>query len=61
MYDLGATTDEVAAAIDRHLRIVLISNTEAYRLDHQLGLKTSMPLGWVFGKDDPMARLMLQA
>jgi hypothetical protein len=57
MFTYGASIEEVASAIDRHLRIVLISSDEAHRLDHQLGLKTSMPPGWKFGKDDPMARL----
>jgi hypothetical protein len=57
MYSKGATVDEVARAIDKHLRIVLISTDEAHRLDHELGLKTLMPSGWVFGKDEPMARI----
>jgi hypothetical protein len=57
MYESGASIEEVAAAIDKHLRIVLITKDEARYLDHQLGLKASMPPGWVFGRDDPMARL----
>lgn len=58
MYERGATIEEVASTLDKYLRIVLITNEEAHRLDVELGLKTTMPNGWVFGDGDALARLI---
>lgn len=43
----------------RHLRVVMISKAERYRIDFELGLKVRMPDGWSFEDDgaDPFARL----
>lgn len=57
MYSNGASIAEVQQAIVRHLGIVRISRTQAYHLDHELHLKTTMPEGWRFGIDDPMERI----
>lgn len=58
MYKNGASISQVAEMIDKYLRIALITTEEAARLDSDLGLKTSMPNGWVFGEGDPLARLV---
>jgi len=57
MYSNGASIAEVQQAIVRHLGIVRISSAQAFHLDHELHLKTTMPPGWRFGVDDPMARI----
>lgn len=50
------SAEDIAAMIERHLAIVLITPDEAYKLDCELGLRTEMPQGWQFG-DDVYARL----
>jgi hypothetical protein len=57
MFRNGASISAVRDAIIAHLGIVKISPTEAHHLDHVLGWKTTMPPGWRFGIDDPMARI----
>lgn len=57
MYEQGYTIDQVAEAIERHVVIVKITFEERKYLDKSLGLKTTMPLGWKFNKDDIFARL----
>lgn len=57
MYENGASVAQVQQAIVKHLGIVRISRAQAYYLDHELHLKTTMPDGWRFGVDDPMARI----
>ena len=47
---------EIAQMIATNLAIVRIHKDEAYKLDVELGLRTSMPSGWNFG-DDVFARL----
>jgi hypothetical protein len=47
---------EVAQMIKNNLAIVLITNEEAFYLDNDLDLQTTMPEGWKFG-DDVFARL----
>lgn len=59
MYERGATIEDVASTLDKYLRIVLITNEEAHRLDVELGLKTTMPKGWDFGDGDALARLIV--
>lgn len=59
MYDRRASVDKVAQMIAENLIIVLIRPEEAKRLDRELGLKTTMPEGWVLGEGDPLARLEL--
>jgi hypothetical protein len=51
----GASDEDVAAFIESHLRIVLVTREEADHLDRVLGLRTRMPAGWTVG-DDVMAR-----
>jgi hypothetical protein len=55
MFGEGKSDVEVAAFIERHLKIVLITNEEAQHLDGKLGLRTKMPPEWSVG-DDVMAR-----
>ncbi len=55
LFDQGKSVEDVAAYIETHLKIVIISREERARLDFQLGLKSTMPTGWEDG--DIMARL----
>ena len=55
MFDRGATVEEVRDQLMDHLWIVRISPEEAEILNRTH--KTTMPDGWVFGQDDPLARL----
>jgi len=57
LFDAGYSVEGVTHEIMKHLRIVRIHSDEAKYIDHELGLKTRMPDGWTFGKDDPLARL----
>lgn len=57
MFERGATKDEVVQMLDKHLRIAIITPEEAHYMDHTLGLKATMPKGWIFGEDDPLERL----
>ena len=57
MLNAGASIDELQRAIVAHLGIVEITRQEAHHLDHELKLKTRMPVGWRFGIDDPFARI----
>jgi hypothetical protein len=56
MFKENHTVDQVADMIKQHLFILRISDEEAYQLDVQLGLKTTMPNDWQFG-GDPFARI----
>lgn len=55
LFDDGKSIEDVAAYIEAHLKIVVISREERDRLDFKLGLKSTMPIGWEDG--DIMARL----
>ena len=55
MYRSGATVENVAEILMRYLWIALITPEEAKELNKKY--KTTMPQGWVLGKDDPLARL----
>lgn len=57
MYWNGKTEKEVSEMLGRFLRIAHITPAEARRLDHELGLKTKMPVGWDFVTGSVMARL----
>ena len=57
MYSTGATVEAVSKILMRYLWIAKITPEEADRINHQLGYKTTMPPGWVLGKDDALARL----
>lgn len=57
MFAEEASIEEVAAVIKRHLKIVLISKEEQEYLDHELGLKQTMPSGWSFKDGNPFHRL----
>lgn len=52
----GNSDDDIAAFIQDHVRIVVISNEERILLDRHLGLRQRMPDGWRPG-DDIYARL----
>jgi len=52
----GEPAAVVAAMISANMMIVQISNAEAVLIDEQLGLRTTMPVGWTWG-DSPLARL----
>jgi hypothetical protein len=56
MYSVGKTIPEVAEMIKRNLKIAIISKKEQELLDYELGLKTTMPLGFEDGHD-PLSRL----
>lgn len=49
----GATNEEVAAFIRKHLKIVRISKEEQRRLDKSVhfNLRQKMPIGWGIGDD----------
>jgi hypothetical protein len=51
MFKLGNTVEQVAEMIKSNLFILRISDEEAYKLDIELGLRTTMPEGWDFGHD----------
>jgi hypothetical protein len=57
MLEAGATIIDLQHAIIAHLSIVEITREEAQFLDFELKLKTSMPRGWRFGVDSPLARI----
>ncbi|MDP3906157.1 hypothetical protein [Novosphingobium sp.] len=59
MFACGAELRAVSMLLRRHLRVVMISKAERYRIDFELGLKVRMPDGWSFEDDgaDPFARL----
>ncbi len=57
MYHQGKTTEEVAAMLERFLRVAHISPEEAKRLDHELKLKVTMPADWNFENGSVSRRL----
>lgn len=61
MFAAGATTEDVADFLSRHLRVVLISKEERALLDSSAGLnlRQRMPEGWDFSEGDAFARLRL--
>lgn len=59
MYRDNKTIDDVARMIERNLAIILISTEERKKIDHELGLKTTMPKDWCFFSGDPFARIIL--
>jgi hypothetical protein len=56
MYNDGNTIFEVAGMIKRNLKLAIISREEQDLLDNKLGLRTTMPEGFVDG-NDPLTRL----
>lgn len=56
MFKQNCTVDQVANMIKDNLFILRISDEEAYHLDIELGLRTTMPEGWDFGQD-PLSRI----
>jgi len=50
MFNNGATSQQVADMIKSNLFILKISDEEAYKLDIEMGLRTTMPEGWEFGQ-----------
>lgn len=44
--DINETEKDVAEMLERFLAIAHIHPDEAHHLDHELGLKTTMPKGW---------------
>ena len=58
LFSEGKSIEEVAAVIEKYLKVVHITKKEQHRLDVEQGLKTRMPEGWSFeNEDDPYARL----
>lgn len=57
MYQRGATIEDVAELLKKHLKVVLIAKEEQKHLDHVLGLKQCMPDGWSITTGSPFARL----
>lgn len=51
MFKVNATIEEVANMFANNNFILKISDDEAYKLDVELGLRTTMPEGWDFGQD----------
>jgi hypothetical protein len=58
LYDERHSVETVTQAIMKHLSIVLISPKEQEHIDFTLKLKNKMPKGWIFGKDEILARLI---
>lgn len=57
LFNKGKPVEDVAAYIDAHLKIVIVTKEERRKLDSKkLGLKNKMPPGWKDG-DDIMDRL----
>lgn len=48
MFNNGHSITDVAAMIEKYLKVVLISKEEKNLLDHELRLKVTMPEGWFF-------------
>jgi hypothetical protein len=57
MFFAGKGPEDVAAMLERTLKIAMITREEAYKLDHGLKLKTRMPEGWCFDTGPVTARL----
>lgn len=57
MLNSGATVADLQRAIVQNLGILEITPEEARHLDFDLRMKTTMPVGWRFGIDDPFARI----
>ena len=49
--------EEIAKLLQKHWKIVTISEDEAKRLDFKLGLRSKMPEGWQFETGDTFERL----
>lgn len=58
MYWEGKSEKEVAEMLERFLCIAYITPDEAHKLDHQIGLKTTMPADWNWENGSVMARLI---
>ena len=52
----NASIKSVAKLIKKYLKIVYISEENAFKLDYEFNLKTRMPKDWSWG-DDIFARL----
>jgi hypothetical protein len=55
--DVSSAERTVADMLEKYLRIAYIAPFEARRLDHELGLKTTMPKRWGFETGSVFARL----
>jgi len=55
----GVSDELIASLLEKHWKLALISKEEQRRLDCELGLKSTMPLGWRFEDGDTFARLKL--
>lgn len=58
MFNDGKSSEEVAKMLRSNCFIQHITEEQARKLNVDLGLKTEMPMGWVWG-DDPLARVKL--
>jgi hypothetical protein len=56
MLQNGHSVEDVAQMFKRNIKVVLISDEEQDLLDNKLGLRTTMPEGFVDG-NDPLTRL----
>lgn len=59
MFTEGASIEDVAAMLERLLAIVHITKEEQALMDHQLGLKMTMPEDWCPKTGDVNARLTM--
>lgn len=57
MFRAGKMPEDVAAMLQRFLRIVHITREEADRLNYDVGLKNKMPDGWDWDSGDVKERL----
>lgn len=57
MFFAGKGPEDVAAMLERTLKVAMITSEEAYKLDHELKLKTRMPEEWCFDTGPVTARL----
>ena len=58
LFEGGATVEEVVVLLEKYLRIVYITRAERHVIDFELGFRSTMPEGWVFGKGEPLQRLI---
>lgn len=54
----GAKEGDIAALLEKYLRIVHITPAERRVIDFDLGYRNTMPPDWIFGQDDPFQRLI---
>ena len=57
MYEHGFDLSDVASLMSKYLRVADITKEEAWRMDYECKMKTTMPSGWNFETGVVTARL----